>query len=276
MNSEPNSYKLKAISLDGKKEAAKLLGKLKQKVSALHTPITLATILVGRRPDSVLYVKRKQQAAINVGIKVRKYQFPTSISQKKLDSLLERLNRDSHVHGILLQLPLPTHLKTSRTIAMIPPSKDVDGFQDHPRVVPPTVAAVLHLLRLAKPKQGARAIILGKKSVFTKDLSVQLHNAGSPAGVVLVAHKIPMITRKADIIITALGRNPRLTAADIKPGAIVIDVGIRRMADKTVGDADPSVWTKAKAVSPVPGGVGPLTVAYVLYNTYHLAITRNI
>lgn len=276
MNSQPNSYKKIAKSLDGKKEAAKLLEKLKQKVSALHKPITLATILVGQRPDSVLYVKRKQQAATNVGIKVRKYQLPTSISQKKLDSMLQRLSRNPHVHGILLQLPLPTHLNTSRTIAMIPPSKDVDGFQNHPKVVPPTIAAVLHLLRVAKPKKRARIVILGKKSVFTRDLSSYLYNHGSPAVVVPVAQKIPVITRKADIVITALGRNPHLTAADIKPGAIVIDVGIRRVAGKTVGDADPSVWTKAKAVSPVPGGVGPLTVAYVLYNTYHLAITRNI
>lgn len=261
----------RARILDGRAAADRLLTRLRKKIKKHRPPITLATILVGRRLDSVLYVQQKMLAAKKVGIRVRAFRLPVSTSQKTLNQLLQRLERNRNIHGILLQLPLPGALNADQAINSIPPSKDVDGFHRQSKVAPPTIAAVLHLLRLARSQAGAAAIILARDTVFSKKLTLRLLRRDIHAKLLKLKGVIPTETKRADIIITALGRGPRLTAANIKSGAVVIDVGIRRRNGKVTGDVDPSVWRKAKAVSPVPGGVGPLTVAYVLYNTYRLA-----
>lgn len=260
-----------AAKLDGRTESRRLLRLLAAKVRrSRQQHMTLATILVGRRYDSAMYVKLKRKAAAEVKIRTRPIQLPASVSSAKLRRVIQQLNRDRQVHGILLQLPLPKHLHTSTMVQYIHPDKDVDGF--HPsnrRVVPPPVAAVEHFLTMAKRKNYTQVTILGKKSVFTE----QLRDRFQPHGwyVHIVQSNWAAYTRKSDIIITALGRGPRLLASQVKRGAVVIDVGIRKLDGRTVGDVDPGVWTKASAITPVPGGVGPLTVYYVLANTYQLA-----
>jgi methylenetetrahydrofolate dehydrogenase (NADP+)/methenyltetrahydrofolate cyclohydrolase len=262
-----------ADKLDGRTESRRLLHRLTQRVIKSRKPITLATILVGERYDSALYVRLKQQAAAEVGIRTKQIQLPEQVTESRLIATIEKLNQNGYVHGILLQLPLPEHLDTDKIIQLINPAKDVDGF--HPEnelIVPPPVAAVEHFLDMARPKGKSRVVILGRKSVLTTQL--QNRFAGRGWKTEILEHNWASQTSQADIIICVLGRGPRLTGAQVKAGVIVIDVGIRKLKGKTVGDADQSVWAKAKAITPVPGGVGPMTVYYVLHNTYELATRK--
>lgn len=261
-----------AIILNGRIESVRLLRRLRTKIRAGRRPITLATILVGQRYDSTVYVRLKVKAAADVGIRTEQHHLPERTSQRRLEQLIQRLNRRPGITGILLQLPLPAGLNADHAIAVLDPVKDVDGFHpDNHRVTPPPEAAVLHLLRVAKPKPRSRIVLLGRQSVFTEQLAARLSRQGHRAAIIPPVGRWRMTARSADVVITAVGRGPRLTGRDIKRGAIVIDVGIRHQRGKTVGDAAPSVWTVAKAVSPVPGGIGPLTVAAVLWNTYTLS-----
>lgn len=260
-----------AQRLNGRSESERLLRRLKPRVAKLPRPLTLATILVGRRYDSALYVRLKTKAARRVGIKTAPYQLPSTTSQARLEQLIKKLNRTKSVTGILLQLPLPARLNADQAIAAMSPRKDVDGFHRLTAgIVPPPIGAVLQLLRLARPKRGIHAVILGRVSVFTRQLQAHLHAAGYHTLLLPTSSRIPPAVRRADIVVTALGHGPRLTGQQVKPGAIIIDVGIRKHGTSAIGDVAPSVWTKAKAVSPVPGGVGPLTVYWVLENTYLL------
>ena len=259
-----------AKKLDGRTESRRLLHRLTQRVRKSRRPITLATILVGERYDSALYVRLKQQAAAEVGIRTKPIQLSEQVSETRLLATIQKLNQNHYIHGILLQLPLPPHLDTDKIIQAIDPTKDVDGF--HPEnewIVPPPVAAVEHFIDMARLKKKSRVVILGKKSVFTKQLQSRFAGRGWKTEV--LQHDWAAQTRQADVIVSVLGRGPRLNRGQVKSGAIVIDVGIRKLNGKTVGDVDQSVWTRAKAITPVPGGVGPMTVYYVLYNTYELA-----
>ena len=269
---QPASNGMKAAKLDGRRAADRMLEQLQQKVARVRRPITLATILVGSRYDSTLYVKLKRRAATRVGIRTEAHHLPSTTTQKALETLIRSFNKRRAIQGILLQLPLPSHLDADQAVAVIDPRKDVDGFQpNNKHIVPPPVGAVLKLLALGKPKPKSFAVIVAQQSVFTERLAQALDGAGHFAAVVEPHRQMKDIIRLADIVITALGTGPRITARDIKPGAICVDVGIRQHGKKTVGDFHPSVWTKAKAISPVPGGVGPLTVSCVLENTYLLA-----
>ena len=261
--------------LDGRAAADRLLQQLTKRVKQSRRRITLATIVVGQRYDSKLYVKLKVSAAKRVGIRTEQHRLPERTSQRTLETLIKRLNGKRSVNGILLQLPLPSHLSADHAVRTIDPRKDVDGFHpDTTGIDSPPVAAVLKLIALAHPKPGSRVVVLGRRSVLSQTLQARLSSRASSVDVVSARHRIPPSTKTADIIITILGRGPKLQPQHIKPGAIIIDVGIRHERRKTVGDVDPSVWTKAKAISPVPGGVGPLTVAYVLYNTFILSRTN--
>lgn len=265
-------HKVGTRRLDGRGAADQLLKQLQQRIWRTKQRMTLATILVGQRYDSALYVKLKLAAAKNVGLATEQHRLPQTITQPSLEKLIRRLNTRRTVTGILLQLPLPRGLNADRAVQAIDPNKDVDGF--HPanrRVVPPPVAAVLKLIAMAYPPRHSRVVILGRHSVLTESLEARLSSLAYTISVVPVSHRIPPTTRQADIVVTILGRGPKLQAKHIKRGAIVIDVGIRHERGQTVGDVDPNVWTKAKAVSPVPGGVGPLTVAYLLWNTFRLS-----
>lgn len=256
--------------LDGRREAKKILDALSVKVRRLPRQPLLVTLQVGRRPDATLYLRLKSQAAAKIGIAVEHHHLPASTTQNRLEKLITTLSRRRDVTGILLQLPLPQKLNTDRAIACISPSKDVDGFTSHAKVLSPTIAGVLHLVALAQPPKISEVVILGHDSVFTTALANQFrqHHVAilSPKDIA------SPIVKRANIIITASGRGPRLTAKHIRPGAILIDVGIRRHSGKTVGDIETSAQRKSKAYSPVPGGVGPLTVAFVLKNTVSLAV----
>lgn len=262
-----------AQRLDGRQEADRLLRRLRRRVQQLRRPPRLATILVGERYDSSLYVRLKLAAAAKVGIRTEQYRLPATTNQRRLTSLIKRLNQNRAVDGILLQLPLPAHLNADQAVQVIDPRKDVDGFHpDNTYIVPPPVAAVIHFVRLALVRTRANVVILGKRSVFTDQLrqvfTAQHHR------VTVVQRGWSAITKRADVIITVLGRGPRLLARHVRRAAVVVDVGIRNIGGHTVGDVTPGVWAKAKAITPVPGGVGPMTVAYVLDNTYQLATQR--
>ncbi len=256
--------------LDGRSEAKKILAKLKKDVPKLHRQPRLATIQVGRRPDATLYLRLKANAALTVGIAVEQHHLPASVTQKSLEKTITKLSQRRDLTGILMQLPLPSRLDTDRAVACISAGKDVDGFTAEARVTPPTIAAVLHLLKLANPPKISNVVLLGHDSVFSTSLArlLSFHHVSiiSPKNIL----SLPVKT--ADVIITASGRGPRLTARHIKTGAILIDVGIRTSKGKTVGDVERSAQSKSSAFSPVPGGVGPLTIAFVLKNTVNLAV----
>ncbi len=264
---------MSAIKLDGRRAADRMLVQLKKNVVRHRRPITLATILVGARYDSALYVKLKRRAAASVGITTEAHHLSSSATQSTLEKLIGSLNKRKNITGILLQLPLPNHLDADAAVAVIDPHKDVDGFQlNNTLVIPPPVAAVLKLIALGKPKPNSFTVIVAQQSVFTERLAQAIDQAGHAAAIVEPHRRLRNITIKADIIVTALGQGSRLSAKDIKPGIIIVDVGIRQQGKKTIGDVHPSAWIKAKAISPVPGGVGPLTISCVLENTYQLAI----
>lgn len=267
---------LKAASspelLDGRREAKKILTRLAQQVKRRKLQLRLATIQVGTRPDATLYLRLKAAAAKSIGIATEQHRLPASTSQAKLAALITRLNKRHAVTGILLQLPLSRHLNADLAVAAIDPQKDVDGFSPAAKVVPPPIAGVLHLLSLAKPPKNSRVVLLGKDSVFTTELAGYLQKY--LVSLVNPRNQKSTLVKNADVIITATGRGPRLTAAQVKSGVIIIDVGIRHQGGQVVGDADPSVYKKAKAYSPVPGGVGPLTIAFVLKNTVKLGTAQ--
>lgn len=268
--------KKSGIHLDGRKESERILQRLKRTVRAYRRPITLATVVVGERYDSLLYVRLKRLAAARVGIRTEYIHLPASTSDAALQSVIVQLNRRRGIHGILLQLPLPPHLNADAAIAAMDPRKDVDGF--HPKntfVVSPPIAAVERLLRMAKAQASGRVLLIGKTSVFTSQLSARLTKLGYRC-TIRRPRQTNISSRTFDCIVTAVGTGAQLTAADIAPGAILIDVGIRKQGKKTVGDVGPSCWKKAAAISPVPGGVGPLTIAYVLVNTARLATQKKV
>lgn len=266
---------MSVIKLDGRRAADRMLVQLKKKVAQTKRPITLATILVGARYDSALYVKLKRRAAARVGIRTEAHHLASSTAQSSLEKLIRRLNHRKNISGILLQLPLPKPLNADSAVATIDLNKDVDGFRlDNTLVTPPPVGAVLKLIALGKPTAESFAVIVAQQSVFTERLAKALDKVGHTAAIVEPHRHMSNITNKADIVITALGTGPRLTASDIKRGAICVDVGIRQHGKKTAGDIHRSAWTKAKAISPVPGGVGPLTISCVLENSYLLATRR--
>lgn len=259
-----------AKRLNGRAAADRLLAQLHRQLRRRRKSVRLATILVGERYDSALYVRLKVAAAQRVGLTTERHDLPHTTSTRRLEQLIQRLNRRSSVHGILLQLPLPPHLDADRAILAIHLDKDVDGFRpQNTLIVPPPVAAVLKLIQLGHPPRRCHVTILGKTTVYTRQLEDVFRRRGWTT---MIASKNWMSsTKKSDVIVTVLGRGPKLLGRQVKPGAIVVDVGIRHEHGKTVGDVDASVWSVAKAVSPVPGGVGPLTVAYVLINCYKLA-----
>jgi len=264
-----------AQTLDGRAAADRILHQLKQKVVARKKPITLATILVGARYDSALYVKLKRKAAASIGVHTEAHHLPSTTTTASLHKLIRTLNRRANITGILLQLPLPKHLDADAAVAVIDPKKDVDGFQiENTRVTPPPIGAVLRLIALGKPQKKSLAVIIAQQSIFTQRLATAVEQSGYMAAIVEPHHQMHTLTRQADIIVTVLGAGPRITASMIKKNAVIVDVGIRQLNKKTVGDVEPSAWKKAKAISPVPGGVGPLTIACVLENTYQLAIQR--
>ena len=246
----------------------------------------LAAVLVGDDPASAVYVRNKQIACEKAGFKSTLHRLPATTGQAELLALVHSLNADPDVHGILVQLPLPKALDSTSILDAIVPAKDVDGFhpenvglmqQGRPRFLPCTPAGVMRMLAVAGIEtKGKHAVVLGRSDIVGKPMAALLSQKGADATVTICHSRtqdIAAFCRSADILVAAIGI-PQFVKGDmIKPGAVVIDVGINRVGDKLVGDVDymPAAQV-ASAITPVPGGVGPMTIAMLLANTLQAAI----
>ena len=271
----------------GNELAAELKVGMKEKIDAWKAAgkrvPCLAVVLVGEDPASQVYVHGKEKACASVGIESRTTHLPADAKQEDLEKLIHALNEDSAVDGILVQLPLPKGLDEKKAILTIDPAKDVDGFHPEnvgrlslglPGFVSCTPAGVMELLRRYNlPTRGKKAVVVGRSDIVGKPLALLLTRSGEfgDATVTICHSRTPDLAeecRKADFLFLAVGR-PRLITGDmVRQGAVVIDVGINRSEDGLCGDADyESVSKKAAAITPVPGGVGPMTIAMLLVNT---------
>ena len=269
--------------IDGKRIAAAVRAEIREHVRRLrddHVGVPgLATILVGDDPASAAYVRSKARACEEVGIASRQITLPGFVSQGELTDSIQALNRDPGMHGILVQLPLPTHLDERAVLESVDPEKDVDGFtyanigrlvENRTRFVPCTPAGILELLDREQVEiSGTRAVVVGRSEIVGKPVAfLLLHRHAT----VTLCHSrtadLAAETGRADLVIAAAGRPRLITGAMVKPGAVVVDVGINRVNGTLVGDVDfGSVAPIASAITPVPGGVGPMTVAMLLKNT---------
>ncbi|MFO7299928.1 MAG: bifunctional methylenetetrahydrofolate dehydrogenase/methenyltetrahydrofolate cyclohydrolase FolD [Actinomycetes bacterium] len=279
---------MSALILDGKEVAARVRAEVAEAVASLPYRPGLATVLVGDDPASQVYVRGKHRDASEVGFRSFHHEVPADTSQEELEDLIERLNADPEVDGILVQLPLPAGLDAEAAVERIDPAKDVDGL--HPfnlgllvlgrdGLRPCTPAGVVRLLdHYEIPIAGKRAVIVGRSFLVGRPLGLMLSERGVDA-TVTVAHSrsgdLAAITREADILVAAAGAARLIGAGHVKPGTTVIDVGINRVDGKLVGDVDfDPVAEVAGAITPVPGGVGPMTRAMLLANTLTAARRR--
>jgi methylenetetrahydrofolate dehydrogenase (NADP+)/methenyltetrahydrofolate cyclohydrolase len=276
-----------ATLIDGKAVAATLRTALAERVAALPFRPGLAVVLVGDDPASAVYVRNKDRAAASVGIAARTIRLPADTAQAALLAQVAALNADAAVDGILVQLPLPRHLDARAIIAAIDPAKDVDGLHPvnagrladgEPALVPCTPLGVMKLLAAAGiGLRGARALVLGRSNLVGRPVAALLLAADAT---VTVAHSrtrdLPEECRRADVLIAAVGRPEMVRGEWLRPGAAVIDVGINRLDDgRLVGDvAFAEACAVASAITPVPGGVGPMTIACLLENTVQAAVGR--
>ncbi len=280
-----------AIASQIRKEIASDIETLKKSTGV--TP-GLAVVLVGENPASMSYVRSKNKAAHEIGIYSEQHNLPAGVPEKELLALVEKLNKDPRIHGILVQLPLPDHIDEKKVLNAIVPEKDVDGF--HPvslgRIMtgekgfrPCTPFGIQKLLVYSGVKiAGSHVVVVGRSNIVGKPIANMLVQKEADAdATVTICHSrtrdLPSITRQGDILIAAIGRPEFVTADMVKEGAVVIDVGINRIEDKThpkgqrmVGDVKfDEVSKKAAAITPVPGGVGPMTITMLLYNTLQSA-----
>jgi methylenetetrahydrofolate dehydrogenase (NADP+)/methenyltetrahydrofolate cyclohydrolase len=284
------------VRIDGTAVAAKVIDEIKVRVATLAargvTP-GLAVVLVGDNPASRAYVRSKDKKAAELGLFSLKKELPATTSQDELLRLVAELNADPRIHGILVQSPPPPHIDESAVVRAIDPRKDVDGFhpenvaklalEDPTGFVPCTPLGCLRLLEAAGiATAGKHAVVVGRSMIVGKPMALLLMRRGTDA-TVTIAHSrtrdLPAITRQADILIAALGKPLFLTAEHVKEGAVVIDVGINRISDsahpkgyRLVGDVDfESVAPRCAAITPVPGGVGPMTIAMLMQNCVQAA-----
>lgn len=269
--------------LDGKALATHIRATLSLQVLQLKEKNVfpgLAVVLVGNHPASQVYVKNKTKACQEVGIRVFDYTFPENVETTVLLQLIQQLNQDAQIHGVLIQLPLPSHILTPVVLDALDPSKDVDGLLAHnigrlwqgvPRFAPCTPLGVMRLLQEAQTTvAGANAVVLGRSQLVGRPMAALLLNANATT---IICHSqtkhLPEFVQKADILIAAIGQPAFVQGAWIKKGATVIDVGINRLPNgKLVGDVEfEAAVQHAAVVTPVPGGVGPMTIAMLLHNT---------
>lgn len=272
------------IRLDGKEVALSVRTDIKQEteefVKAHGYPPGLAVILVGDDPASGVYVRNKEKACAEMGFLSRKYELPADTKQADLLALIDTLNRDPLIHGILVQLPLPKTIDENAVILAIEPEKDVDAF--HPAnvgrivegnysFVPCTPAGIMEILKYYRiPIAGKKCVVIGRSNIVGKPMALLLLEQN---GTVTICHSktenLAEMTRTADILVVAVGRAKFVNAEMVKPGAVVIDVGINRTPDgRVVGDVDyESISLVANAATPVPGGVGPMTITMLMRNT---------
>ena len=289
---------MSATIIDGKAIAAQVRSEVAEKVSALKakgiTPC-LAVILVGENPASVSYVTGKQKALAEVGMADRSLHLPESTTEEELLKIIDDLNKDTAVHGILVQLPLPEHINEEKVLLAIDPEKDVDGF--HPMNVgnlvigkkaflPCTPHGIIVLLeKMGIETSGKHAVVIGRSNIVGKPVSLLLARKETNCTVTIChtgTKNMAEMTRQADILIAATGRPHTVTKDMVKPGAVVIDVGVNRIPDDTkksgfrlTGDCDyADLLETASFITPVPGGVGPMTIAMLIFNTLESAENR--
>jgi len=278
---------MSARVIDGAALARRIRSEVASRAAALTARGTtpgLAVVLVGENPASEIYVRNKVAACEQAGFHSVREQYPAQLTEAQLLARIEALNADPAIHGILVQLPLPAHLNAHRVIEAIAADKDVDGFHvsnagllmtGQPLFRPCTPYGIMKMLEAeAVPLRGAEAVIVGASNIVGKPMAMLLLQAG--ATITLCNTKtrdLPAQTRRADVLVVATGRPRMITGDMVKPGAVVIDVGINRDAEgKLCGDVDFAAASQvASAVTPVPGGVGPMTIAMLLVNTLEAA-----
>jgi methylenetetrahydrofolate dehydrogenase (NADP+) / methenyltetrahydrofolate cyclohydrolase len=273
--------------IDGKAIAEKIRGEIAAQVAEFKEQTNcvphLAAILVGDDPASAVYVRGKQRACEKAGLKSTLHRLPATTSEEDLLDLVRICNHNSDVHGILVQLPLPQQINPQRVLDTVSPIKDVDAFhpenvgrivQGRPRFLPCTPHGVQRLLiESGTMINGAEVIVLGRSEIVGKPMALMLMQKGPAADATVTVchsrtHNLAEVTRRADILIAAIGSACFVKREMVKPGAVVIDVGINRVGEKLCGDVDfEGVSQVASAITPVPGGVGPMTIAMLLGNT---------
>lgn len=278
-----------AILIDGKALAAKLQGELAEKTARLteETGVVpgLVVVIVGENPASQVYVRNKERSAIAAGFRSKVVRLPETIQENELLELIEQYNQDPLWHGILVQLPLPKHIDDEAVLLAIDPAKDVDGFHPlnmgrlwagNPVMVPSTPAGIMEMFKeYGIELEGKRAVVIGRSNIVGKPMAQLL--LAKNATVTLThsrTHHLAKIAKTADILVVAIGRAKFVTADFVKEGAVVIDVGMNRDEDgKLCGDVDfDAVSPIASHLTPVPGGVGPMTVTMLMEQTYEAAV----
>jgi methylenetetrahydrofolate dehydrogenase (NADP+)/methenyltetrahydrofolate cyclohydrolase len=274
--------------IDGNKIAQDILNEVRQSAISLKEQKGiipgLAVVLVGENPASQVYVGRKAKACAEVGFLSREYKLPADISEIRLLEIIAELNKDQLIHGILVQLPLPKNISTDKIIAAIDPHKDVDGFHPYnvgglvtgsPLFIPCTPQGIMELIaHTGIDLKGKEAVVVGRSNIVGKPIALLLL---AQHATVTICHSrtkdLPSVTHRADILIAAVGKAHMITANMVKEGAVVIDVGVNRLENgKLVGDvAFDEVAAKASFITPVPGGVGPMTIAMLMKNTLDAA-----
>jgi len=302
---------MSALILDGSKIAQEIRSEAAAEVKTMATAGVrpgLAVVLVGHNPASEIYVRGKVKACEEVGIYSEKVTPPESVTTAELLGLVENLNRREEIDGILVQLPLPPHVDSKKVLLAVDPAKDVDGFHpmnvgflstQRPGLVPCTPAGVIEILKRSNiPITGREAVVVGRSDIVGKPAAMLLLNGNATVTVChSKTHDLPGVCRRADILVAAIGRAGMITREFVKPGATVIDVGMNTITDPAefqrffagnakreetfrkkgstlIGDVHPEVAEIAGAITPVPGGVGPLTIAMLMFNTIKAAKMR--
>lgn len=265
--------------IDGKKLAEKVRKDLKEEVKTLKNSPKLGVIMVGENPASKLYVSKKKEACNEAGIECKVFDLPEQTSQEKLESLIEKLNDDEEFNGIMVQLPLPENINESKVLEKINPEKDVDGLtsaslgkvavgdESH---APATAKAVIEMLEQEEVEiKGKHAVIVGHSNIVGKPIALMLLNRFATVTVCHVhSRPIDRYTKEADILISAVGKPDLIKKDMVKENAVVVDVGITKKEDGSIaGDVSEEVKEKASKITPVPGGVGPMTIAMLMKNS---------
>jgi len=273
------------IRMSGHEVAKSVYGELREVLAGLVYTPALRVVRLGEDPASVSYTRLKDKRARELGLDSQVLALPESTSQEELLERIAQLNADANVDGILVQLPLPAHVDAQAVLEAIDPAKDVDGF--HPFNVgrlwsggralrPCTPSGILRILdHYGIGLEGREAVVVGRSNIVGKPLAALLLGRNAT---VTVAHSrtrdLAMVTRRAEVLVAAVGRPGTITPEMVREGAVLVDVGVNRVGDRLVGDVDPEAWAKSSAYTPVPGGVGPMTVAMLLANTVQAARWR--
>ena len=274
-----------AIVIDGRALAEKVRAQVAAEVASFGEPVCLATVLVGDDPASHIYVGRKHDASAEAGIESRDHRYPANTPESEILELLAELNADDAVDGILVQLPLPEHMDEARVTESIDPAKDVDGlhpvnagrlFLGQPLLVPATPLGIMMMLdEYGVQLEGREAVVIGRSEIVGKPIAMLLL---AEHATVTICHSrtvdLAAHTRRADVLVAAVGRAGFVKRDMVKPGAAVIDVGVNRTEAGIVGDVEPAVSAVAGLITPVPGHVGPMTIAMLLRNTLTAAQHR--